>query len=55
MNFALLPEPYTFQRIDQGVAYFAKGVTLRTPGVQELYVFDTATYKVWGYAVFAVV
>ena len=50
-----LPKPYTFLRTDQGVAYFFEGVTFLTPGTQELYVFDTATYKVWGYAVFEVI
>ena len=51
---ATLPGPYTFRPGDYGVAAFPAGVTFRTPGVQELYVFDTATFTVFGYAVFEV-
>lgn len=51
---ATTPVVYQFQPADQGIAYFPGGVTLRTRGTQELYVFDTATYTVWGYAVFEV-
>ncbi len=51
---ATTPEVYQFQRADQGIAYFFEGVTLRTPGAQELYVLDTATFEAIGYAVFDV-
>lgn len=51
---ATTPEVYRFQRADQGIAYFFEGVTFRTPGVQELYVFDLATFEVFGYATFEV-
>ena len=51
---AVLPKPYTFQIENGGVAYFFEGVTFNTLGPQELYVFDTETYLVWGYAAYDV-
>src|SRR5262249_24404008 len=48
---ATLPEPYTFRPEDGGIASFPGGVTLRTPGLQELYPFDLETFTVIGYAV----
>jgi hypothetical protein len=47
---ATLPEPYTFRPEDGGIASFPGGVTLRTPGLQELYAFDLETFAVIGYA-----
>lgn len=52
---AVLPANYTFRRDDGGMAYFGGGVTFFTPGIQELYVFDTATFTVIGYAAFEVI
>ena len=51
---ATTPGVYRFQRTDQGIAYFPGGVTFRTTGTQELYVFDTATYTIYGYAAYEV-
>ena len=48
---ATLPEPYTFRPEDYGIVSFLGGVTLRTPGLQELYAFDLETFTVIGYAV----
>ncbi len=45
---------YQFRRTDRGVAFFAEGMILRTPGLQEVFVFDVATFTVWGYAAFDV-
>lgn len=53
--FGRHPYLYTFQPEDQGIAYFPEGVTLYTPGRQVLYVFDTATFSLWGSAEFDVV
>jgi hypothetical protein len=47
---ATLPKPYTFRPEDGGIASFPRGVTLRTPGLQELYAFDLETFTVLGYA-----
>jgi hypothetical protein len=46
----LLPAPYTFTVNDMGMAYFFEGATLFTPGIHELYVFDTATFEIYGFA-----
>ncbi len=51
---ATTPVYYQFQLTDQGIAYFPGGVTLRTPGVQALYVFDWPGVQVFGYAAFDV-
>ncbi len=51
---ASTPVYYRFRLADQGIASFPAGLTLRTPGVQELYVFDLATYQVFGYAAYDV-
>ena len=47
---ATLPEPYRFRPADSGIASFAGGVALRTPGLQELYAFDPETFTVIGSA-----
>jgi hypothetical protein len=47
---ATTPEYYRFQPNDQGIAYFPGGVTLRTSGPQELYVFDWPAVEAFGYA-----
>jgi hypothetical protein len=47
---ATLPEPYRFRPEDGGIAPFPAGVTLRTPGLQELYAFDLETFTVFGFA-----
>src|SRR5262249_26268339 len=52
---ATLPEPYTFRPGDGGIAPFPGGVTLRTPGLQELYAFDLETFTVVGYAAVEVI
>ncbi len=49
------PEYYQFQPGDGGIASFPGGVTLRTVGQQELYVFDWPGVQVFGYAVYDVV
>ncbi len=49
------PFVYQFQTSDQGIASFLRGLTLRTPGQQLVYVYDTATFEVYGAAVFDVV
>src|SRR5262249_41747247 len=51
---AVTPVYYQFQRTDQGIAYFPGGVTFRTPGTQELYVFDWPGIAVYGYAAYEV-
>lgn len=48
------PGQYTFQPKDQGIAAFPGGVTLRTPGQQVLLVLDTATFSIFGFAIFDV-
>ncbi len=52
---ATTPGYYQFQRTDRGVASFPGGLTLRTLGVQALYVFDWPSVQVFGYATFNVV
>jgi hypothetical protein len=47
---ATLPEPYRFRAEDYGIASFTGSVTLRTPGVQEVYAYDVETLTVFGYA-----
>ncbi len=49
------PFVYQFRPADQGIAAFPRGLTLRTPGQQLVYVYDTATFQVYGSAVFDVV
>ncbi len=51
---ATTPIYYEFQASDRGVAYFPGGLTFRTPGIQELYVFDWPGVRAWGYAAFEV-
>ncbi len=51
---ATTPIYYQYQRTDRGVAYFPGGLTFRTVGVQELYVFDWPGIQVFGYAAFDV-
>jgi len=48
---ATVPQPYTFRPEDGGIASLPGGVTLRTPGRQELVAFDLETGTVLGYAV----
>jgi hypothetical protein len=47
---ATLPEPYTFRPEDYGIATFPAGVTLATPGTQDLVAYDLETSTVRGYA-----
>lgn len=51
---ATTPGQYTFRPQDQGIALFLGGVTFRTPGLQALLVLDTATFSVFGFALFDV-
>ena len=48
---ATVPQPYTFRPEDGGIASLPGGVTLRTPGRQELVAFDLETFSVIGDAV----
>ncbi len=52
---ATTPVYYEYQRTDRGIASFPGGLTLRTPGVQELYIFDWPGVQVFGYAAYQVV
>src|SRR5262249_15399149 len=51
---ATTPELYRFRPEDRGIASFPGGVTLRTPGQQVVYVFDTSTFRLIGYGTYEV-
>ncbi len=51
---ASTPVYYQYQRTDRGIASFPNGLTFRTLGLQELYVFDWPGVQVFGYAAFDV-
>ncbi len=52
---ATTPVYYQYQRTDRGIAAFPNGLTFRTPGMQELYVFDWPGVQVFGYAAYQVI
>ncbi len=51
---ATTPVYHQFQRAERGIASFPNGLTFRTVGVQELYVFNWPGVQAFGYAAFQV-